>query len=172
MPQTFTCLFAGRFQPFHNGHLLVVQGMAKVCGKIIIAICSPKETGTTAADPFSVPERRDMIQRALQAKDIIPNSDVALIDVPDMPADEEWTKQVLALAGGTVHQVWTGNEWTKTCFEAAGVEVKWIKEVPGISATEIRKRMKEGGDWKSMVPDEVAASIGAIEGAARVKELK
>ena len=170
MTNKFTCVFIGRFQPFHTGHMLVVQGMVKVCGKIIIAVCSPSAK-QGATDPFTSSERRDMIQRALQANDIIPNADVTFIEISDQPTDEAWAKMILEQAGGTVHQVWTGNEWTKKCFEAAGIEVKWIKEVPGISATEVRKRMAEGGDWKAQVPEEVASSIIAIDGVDRVKKL-
>jgi nicotinamide-nucleotide adenylyltransferase len=164
----FSCLFVGRFQPFHNGHLLVVKGMTKVCGKIVLAIGSP-EKDHTADDPFTVAERREMIQRALQEENIIPNFDVSFIEVPDMSDDAEWTKRCLELAE-EVHQVWTGNEWTRNCFEAAGIEVKEIKEVPGVSATEVRRRMKAGEDWKALVPDEVARYIVEIGGVERVKK--
>ena len=169
MPTKFTCLFPGRFQPFHNGHMLVVKGMAKLCGKIVMAIGSSDKSGTPE-NPFTADERRDMIQRALQGEDIIPNFDVEFIMVPDMPSDEEWAKAVLAQAG-EVHQVWTGNPATKAPFVALGVEVKDIKPVPGLSATDVRAEMKEGGDWKSKVPEEVAASISAIDGVQRMKNV-
>jgi len=44
-------------------------------------------------------------------------------------------------------------------------------DTPGISATEVRKRIKEGGDWKKLVPDEVAATIESIEGVQRIKSI-
>ena len=164
-----TGLFLVRFQPFHNGHMLVIQGMTKMCGRIVVAICSANKSNT-ADEPFTAAERRDMMQRALQAKDIIPTCDVVFIEVPDMASDEEWVKKTLELCEGPVQQVWTGNERTKKSFEGKGLEVKWIKEVPGLSATEVRKRIKAGGDWKALVPEEVAASINAIEGVARIKK--
>lgn len=165
----FSCLFVGRFQPFHNGHLMVIKGMSKVCGKIIVAIGSP-EAQESGENPFTALERREMIQRALQGESIIPNFDVSIIEVPDVGDDEAWTKKCLELAE-TVHQAWTGNEWTKTCFEKAGVEVKAIKEVPGVSATEVRRRMKEGGDWKELVPAEVASYLVELNATERVKKL-
>ena len=165
----FSCLFVGRFQPFHRGHLLVVKGMTKVAGKVVIAIGS-SNAEKTAENPFTAAERREMIQRALQAEDIIPNFDVTIVDLPDMPDDAEWTKKCLELSE-EVHQVWTGNEATKKCFEDAGIEVKSIKEVPGISATEVRGRLKSGGDWKALLPDEVASYLSEIEAAARLKSL-
>lgn len=160
-----TCLFVGRFQPFHRGHMLVVEGMSKLCEKTVIAIGSTNKSDDE--NPFTFEERRDMIQRALQAVDIIPKHDVTFIDIPDEDSDESWTQTVLDKAG-RVDVAWTGNEWTKTCFENAGVEVKEIKEVPGISATEVRTRIKDGGDWESLVPDEIAKSIKLLDGGSRI----
>lgn len=166
---TLTCLFVGRFQPFHNGHLMVIKGMTKVCGRVVVAIGSTDKHGT-AENPFSAEERKEMMQVALQDAGIIPLFDLIFIEVPDMPSDDEWTKKALELAG-TVHMAWTGNEQTKACFEKAGIEVKVIKPVPGISATEVRKRMKEGGDWQALVPKAVADQIRTINGVERVKGL-
>lgn len=162
-----SCLFVGRFQPFHNGHLLVVEGMAKVCSKVVIAIGSPDKQWE-AENPFSAEERRDMIQRALQAQDIIPRFDVNFVNVPDEDDDEAWTKNCLELAGD-IDMIWTGNPHTKECFANSGKEIKDIKEVPGISSTEIREMMKTGGDWHLKVPPEVVASIESIDGVKRVK---
>jgi len=164
-----TCLFIGRFQPFHNSHLLVVKGMSKLCGKIVIGIGSA-EKKWTADHPFSSEERRDMIQRALQGVDIIPTFDVNFVNLPDKESDEEWATHVLELAGN-IDQIWTGNEWTKKCFEGKGVEIKNISEVPGVSGTLIRESIREEGDWVEMVPDEIVASIKSIDGVKRVKEL-
>ena len=171
MPSLFTALFIGRFQPFHNGHLLVIQGMTKVCGRIVIGIALSQEPKNTE-NPFTAAERRDMIQRALQAKDLIPTHYIVFIEIPDMPGDDAgWAQKTLELCGGPVHQVWTGNESVKKSFDGLCVEIKNIREVPGISATEVRKRIKEGGDWKKLVPDEVAATIQSIDGVERIKTL-
>lgn len=161
-----TCLFIGRFQPFHKGHLLVVKGMVQACDKIVIGIGSSETTD--AENPFTADERRDMIQRALQGEDIIPQHDVTFINVPDYKSDKEWADKCLELAG-EVSIVWTGNEDTKRCFEGHNVEIQNIKEVPDVSATEVRKRMAEGGEWKELLPKEVVASIIAIDGVDRVR---
>jgi nicotinamide-nucleotide adenylyltransferase len=163
------CLFVGRFQPFHNGHLLVVEGMTKMCSRVVIAIGSAGEK-ETAENPFSVNERKEMIQRALQGKDIIPKYDVEFVEVPDMASDADWTKHVLEKSGN-VHKLWTGNPDTKKCFEGSGLEIQTIKEIPGISGTDIRKSMKAGDDWKEKVPPEVASYMGEIGGVERVKKM-
>jgi nicotinamide-nucleotide adenylyltransferase len=167
MADANTCLFVGRFQPFHRGHLMVVKGMTKVCDKIVIAVGSCKKS-ETEDNPFTAQERMEMIQRALQEEDIIPKHDVVFIEVEDTESDEEWTQAVLEEAG-EVDTLWTGNDWTKECFEGTGVEIQEIKEVPGISATEARERMKSGGDWQDLLPDIVASYIKSIGGVKRIK---
>ncbi|MBI4599024.1 adenylyltransferase/cytidyltransferase family protein [Candidatus Uhrbacteria bacterium] len=164
-----TCLFIGRFQPFHNGHLIVLKGMVKLCKRIVIGIGSPHESGT-AESPFSSAERHDMIQRALQGVDLIPLHDISLVDMPDGEDDAAWAKRCLELAGGDVAKVWTGNAWTQKSFEAINVPVQAIKEVPGISATEVRRRMTAGEDWKKLVPPEVAEFIASVEGVERMQK--
>jgi len=143
--------------------------MTKMCSRVVIAIGSSQENNT-ADNPFSAAERREMIQRALQGVNIIPVFDVAFVEVPDMNSDEAWARNIIELAGGA-HKLWTGNDDTKRCFAGTGIEIQTIKEVPGISATDVRKRMKEGGDWKALVPPEVAAYLGEINGVERLKSL-
>ncbi len=151
-----TALFIGRFQPFHNGHLLVLGGMVKVSGKVIIAIGSSSESGTDL-NPYTAQERKEMMQRALQAKDLIPMYDINFVEVPDQEDDAKWVEHVLQIAG-PVDILWTGNEHTKQCFEGK-VEIQNIKEVPGISGTKIRELIKAGGDWQEKVPAEVFSFI-------------
>ncbi len=151
-----TCLFIGRFQPFHIGHLMVIQGMIKVCSRIVIGIGSSDKQGTPE-NPFSVNDRKEMIQRALQEENIIPMFDVEFIELPDHAEDEVWTHMVFDTCG-QIDKIWTGNEQTKICFEGK-VEIQWIKEVPGFNGTEIRTLMKKGGYWEEKVPDVVASYI-------------
>lgn len=162
-----TSLFIGRFQPFHNGHLSVLKGMVKVNDKVIIGIGSSNTHGTSD-DPFTREERREMIQRALQEENIIPIHDVTFINLPDMDEDLVWAKICLEMCENQVTTVWTGNEWTKKSFEGVGVRIQEIKEVPGISATEVRRRMKVGEDWQSLVPKIVADYIKEVNGLERL----
>ncbi|MFA6131691.1 MAG: nicotinamide-nucleotide adenylyltransferase [Patescibacteria group bacterium] len=164
-----TSLFIGRFQPFHNGHLSVLKGMAKLSGKIYIGIGSSGLHGTPD-DPFTREERREMVQRALQEVNIIPMFDVVFVNLPDMEEDVAWAKMCLELCENQVTTVWTGNEWTKKSFEGAGVKIQDIKEVPAISATEVRRRMGKGEDWKELVPPAVAEYLIEIDGTNRVKK--
>ena len=161
-----TCLFIGRFQPFHKGHLMVVQGMRKVCGRIIIGVGSP-ETPESLEHPFSVQERHEMISAALLDADI-PDADI--YDIPDTVDDAKWVEHVIKITG-PVDRVWTGNALVEQLFTAQEIQVQKIKEVPGISGTEVRARLLNGGDWDDLVPSGVAPVLRRISAATRMKEL-
>ncbi len=158
-------LFIGRFQPYHTGHHLVVQGMAKVCSKVVIAIGSSNKANTSD-DPYTAQERKEMIQAALQDEDIIPMFDIVFVEIPDIDNDEAWAQAVLD-AAGEVDVVWTGNEHTKKCFEGKK-EIKDIKEVPGISSTNIREQIKVDGDWREKVPAAIVKSVSDLGGRSRM----
>ncbi|HBR80594.1 TPA: nicotinamide-nucleotide adenylyltransferase [Candidatus Uhrbacteria bacterium] len=165
-----TSFFIGRFQPFHNGHLSVLKGMVKVSDKVIVGIGSSEKHGNPE-NPFTSGERREMIQRALQEVNVIPMYDVSFVDLPDMEEDEAWAKMCLELCENQVTKVWTGNEWTKKCFENTDVEIQNIKEVPGISSTEVRHRIAAGKSWEDLVPKAVAEYVKDIDGVSRVKKI-
>ena len=99
---------------------MVIQGMVKVCGRIIIGIGSADKSGTQE-NPFTAEQRKEMIQRALQDINIIPLFDVEFVELPDHVEDAAWTQMVLEKVG-TIDKVWTGNEKTKEClfFENSG----------------------------------------------------
>lgn len=144
-----TCIFPGRFQPFHEGHLLVVQGMVKACGNATIVICD--EGKKTEDAPFSVEKRREMITAALLAKDIM---DATIVVVRDLPNDEEWVAHVLDAVGHPSEpSVWSGREEVRAAFEAKGIHTKKVVPVPGIDGEDIRAKMRAGNaEWRKHIP--------------------
>ena len=157
-------LFIGRFQPFHLGHLSDVKLALKDFDEVIIAIGSSQESGTSD-NPFSYEERKEMIEKTLRAHKIV---DYEIIPVPDINDDEIWVDHVKRVVGD-FDMVYTGNDFTERLFKKGGMKVRGVKFIQGINATEIRKRIVEGNDWKKLVPKEVAEYIKKIEGAERVK---
>ena len=154
-------IFPGHFQPFHNGHLMVVQGMMKVSENVIIVICDGKGGGGEKF--FTVDQRREMISAALLSADIM---DATIVVVKDDESDEAWAHHVLDAAGNPADPtVWSGNEHVRKIFEAKGVATKKIVPVPGIDGAEIRKMIKEGNTvWRSKVP---AGAMDVIEDASK-----
>ncbi|PJA46976.1 hypothetical protein CO172_03415 [Candidatus Uhrbacteria bacterium CG_4_9_14_3_um_filter_36_7] len=163
-----TCLFIGRFQPFHKGHLMVLKGMVKVCGRVVIGIENPNAP-FSFENPFSFEERKEMIQRSLQDEDLIPKFNIDLIAIPDHALDKTWADQCLQTVQD-VDTIWTGNEDVKKCFEDKNVKIQMIKEVPGISSTIIREAIKNSEDWKKKVPDAVVQVIVEVGGVQRMRD--
>ncbi len=51
------------------------------------------------------------------------------------------------------------------------IDVRKIRLIAGINATEIRKRILHGNDWRELVPKEVAEYVEKVKGIDRIKEI-
>lgn len=130
---------------------MVVQGMMTSCGKAVVVICCDPD-GTSGEDAlFSTEEVREMISAALLEADIV---DANIVVVNDCHQDEEWADKILESAGDPEDpKVWSGKDDVKALFEARGVAVQNISEVPGHVGREIREMIESGNtDWRSKVP--------------------
>lgn len=136
-----TCIFPGRFQPFHEGHLLVVRGMMKVHGNATIVICDGKhEHG--ADHPFTIAQRREMISAALLSADI---TEATIADATDRATDGEWVDAVMDVAGHPQDPlVWSGKDEIRAMFDAKQIPTKKIVPVPGIDGEVIRAAIASG----------------------------
>lgn len=152
------CIFPGRFQPFHTGQLMVVQGMAKMCSKVIIAVCHHESTD----DLFTKEQVREMITGALMHAEIM---DAEIQFVSDCGDDESWAHSVVDLAHGEEVVIWSGREEIRNVFESAGYETKEIKHVPGHESEEIADLIiARNSEWRKKVPAGVVQVVdGAIE---------
>ena len=79
-------LFIGRFQPFHNAHLVDVNKILKECDEVIIAVGSSQEKNTLE-NPFSYSERKRMIESVLKKHKI---KNCKIYPVPDLYDDKKW----------------------------------------------------------------------------------
>ena len=152
-----TPFFPGRFQPFHNGHLMVIKGMMKIHGNAVVVICHGPKMGED--DILSAEEVQESISSALLDAELM---DATITLVKDESEDAKWADAVIA---STEHApdpiVWTGNEDVAVLFEKKGIPVKRVKPVPGITGKELRDMIMDGHPgWKSKVPDGVVEVIG------------
>jgi nicotinamide-nucleotide adenylyltransferase len=146
-------LFITRAQPFHLGHLKVIKWLLKKYDKVIIAIGSSQESNTDK-NPFTVEERKEMINKTLKSEKI---KKYKIVEIPDVYDDEIWVKSILEKV--KFNTVYTTNNWVKRCFEKFNITVKEHPMFGNISASEIRKRIKEGKEWKHLVPKGVVKII-------------
>ncbi len=86
-------LFIGRFQPFHKGHLAIIEEMKKDCEEIIIGIGSAQKERETD-NPLSGGERIDMIKKVLESKGV---EDYEIYPIPDLDCHPAWPHYIRSI---------------------------------------------------------------------------
>lgn len=126
--------------------------MMNSCGKAVVVICCDPDGSAGDDSIFSTEEVREMISAALLNADIVDANIAVVNDCPE--DDEEWVDKVLEAAGNPDDaKVWSGKDDVKALFEARGVEIQNISEVPGHVTSEIREMIESNNtDWRSKMP--------------------
>ena len=155
-----SALILGRFQPFHLGHLELIRAVKNRYDKIIIAVGSAQEKGTSE-NPFDKDERMDMIKLGLESAGIF-EYDMVCID--DINNDEKYVTHVESIVP-EFNVIYSGNDLVLKLFKQAGYLTKRFDYVnrEEWNGTSIRKMMLEGGEWKSMLQPEVSTFIDKIK---------
>jgi nicotinamide-nucleotide adenylyltransferase len=133
----------GRFQPFHKGHLYLIQEALKVADKAIIGIGSANVINHD--NPYPVTERIKMLDIALEEAGLkkFIESTVVIDDVPD---DDEWLKLALDKVD-EVDLIVGNNDWVNDIFEKAGYTVLRIPFYKRhiYQGTKIREKLRMNG---------------------------
>lgn len=161
-----SALFIGRFQPFHNAHLLDIKKILKEADEVIIAIGSSNEKNTLE-NPFSYNERKQMIANVLKNNKI---SNFKTYPVPDLYNDKKWVDYIQKNLP-KFDIAFSGNEWTMSCLKKHKIKIKRIKLIKGINSTIIRNMIVKCKNWRKLVPKEIADYIGKIKGVERIKRI-
>jgi len=161
-------LFIGRFQPFHNGHLLFLQHICNQYDEIIIGIGS-SQYSHTSDNPFSYDERKRMIESSLKEAGI---RNFRIVAIPDIHNPPQWVSHVVSLVDD-FDVILTNNSFTKQLFEEKGYIVKKTSliEREKYSGAHIRKQMKENTSWENLVPEPVVTILHDIHGIKRVQQI-
>ncbi len=160
-----TALFVTRAQPFHLGHLKVIEWILKKYDKVIIVIGSSQESNTEK-NPFTFEERKEMINKTLKSEGIKKDR-YDIIGIPDVHNDKAWVGMVLDEAVFDV--VFTKNFWTGGCFKKLNIPVEKHPMYNNISASKIRKKIEQSEKWENLVPLEVQKIIKRIDLRNRFK---
>jgi len=161
-------LFIGRFQPFHQGHLLLLQQLAKQYDEIIIGIGS-SQYQNTSDNPFSEAERIQMITKSLET---IHMKNYRLVSIPDIHNPPKWVDHVCSIVSN-FDLVIANNPLTRKLFSEKGFEVKGTTyfDRKRYSGKEIRRRIIEGEPWEELVPQAVCDIIKNNDGITRLKQI-
>jgi nicotinamide-nucleotide adenylyltransferase len=161
----------GRFQPFHLGHLEYLRGAAERSDEVWVGITNPdparvKEEPSDPlrhlpeSNPFTYAERLLMVTETARDERI----DVHVIPFP-VNEPELWDAYV---PRGAVQFIRHFSEWGGTKIErlrAAGYEVVVLDEgaEKEISGAEVRAALRNGDEWRTLVPAGVARVIDSLQ---------
>ena len=161
-------LFIGRFQPFHKGHLMLLQSISNQYDEIIIGIGS-SQYHNTIDNPYSEDERKKMIAKSL---DNIGINNYKIVLIPDIHNPPKWVSHVLSIVRD-FDVVISNNSFTKQLFSEKGYLVKGTPyfEKERYLGKEIRRRMINNEVWEDLVPEVAAKIIKDIDGVQRLKDL-
>lgn len=157
--------FVGRFQPFHRGHVRVVEHFADDIDSVVIGIGSA-ERSHTVRNPFTAGERAEMIYRGLTDLDIRAH----VTPVTDIESNAKWVAHVVEFCP-PFDVVYTNNPLVERLFREATHEVRDIPffDRTVYRGTEIRRRIIEEEPWDNLVPEPVRTWIDEFDGVARLR---
>lgn len=163
-------LLFGRFQPFHLGHLNIVEWALKLGFDEVVLLIGMASENYTPRNPFTAGERIEMIRLSCTDKGIPPSKTITA------------TIQTLETSIGSVYYVLsyvprveailTRNPVISKIFLDAGIKVvqpplfnreEWRGET-------IRRKIAKGDDsWKKAVTPSTASFIEEIGGVERIR---
>lgn len=166
-------LMAGRFQPFHNGHLALARQALGQCGELVIVIGSA-QFNFLEKDPFTAGERMLMIHEALREA----GADLSRCYIVPVPNDENNARWLANLRSQVppFDAIYSGNEFVAHLASAqdpslAVLKPDFIREKE-YNGTNIRSLISSGGkDWERLVPPAVARLIVQVGGVERMRML-
>ncbi|MGQ4873284.1 MAG: nicotinamide-nucleotide adenylyltransferase [Promethearchaeia archaeon] len=163
-------LFLGRFQPFHLGHLYVIEKILQKFEKIKIGIGS-SQISRTINDPFTVEERKQFIHSTLN--ELGYKNRYEIYEIPDIFNSEKWVDHVVSIVG-KFDVVYANSEWVRLLFEKKNFVVgeKLKKDMENYNASKIRKYIAENNiEWERLVPETVKNLIYKFDGINLIKNL-
>lgn len=164
-------VFIGRFQPFHRGHVSVMEHAAGFADSAVILVGSAFRA-STPKNPLSFSERAEMIAQIL--RDLpVPVTVLPLVDTlyddaawgANVRAAIDWHIQSSGLAGADVHVVLTGYEKDKS-----SAYVRWfpdwgwngapplLQDGATVNATQLRAALYAGAPLETAALSDVYGS--------------
>jgi len=163
---TSASVFIGRFQPFHLGHLAMINQCNT--DTLYIGIGS-SQYHHLLQNPFTYDERKTMIKLALKNRLNIKYDIYAIPDIHDPPNWVDHVKRILP----PFTTVITNNDFTATLFKEQGYQIQcpgFVKR-SNYAGKIIRKHMVNEKKWQHLVPNEVVIYLEKINAPERIKTL-
>ena len=157
-------LVVGRFQPLQLGHLKMIEYVAQRSSYLTIGIGSCNSE-SSKQNPFTAEEREDMLRQSLTIE-----TPYEFRRIPDFGDGVKWVSWIRQNITFDVFYTNSANE--RGIFESAGLKVEEIPffERERYSATEVRKRILEGGNWAELMPHGAVKVMSSIDGEHRMRK--
>lgn len=182
-PTVVHAVWAGRFQPFHLGH---VSFLDRICltfdGPIVVAVIASSTSEPSdaysaeanlqhrvAKNPLTTWERLMMIRIYLEEKGL--TNRIIPIGIPR--PDTYWSmvrgfyppKRVLCFSDRNTFETQKVEHW-----RSMGEAVRVFPSEVGTSGTEFKEIVRSRGDWRALLPSETVEYFLSIDGPARFAE--
>lgn len=142
MKYTKTAVFLWRFQPFHIGHMSIVDKIFKNDYERLLMVIGSAEKSGTDENPWTLQEREEII-RASVPLELQEKIDILWLD--DVPDDDVWCENLKRLTSNIeTLTLFTGNQWVRDICERHGITTDWIIPTIDISGTKIREMIRKG----------------------------
>ncbi len=168
MKEITRSLIFGRFQPFHLGHLKVVEWALDDFEELVILVGMADESHTLK-NPFTAGERIWMIREALKSEGV-DLSRIITATAPTMSVYVGNAYHIIKLVP-EVKTLITRNPLVGQVFRGAGIGVieppTFNREI--YRGKVIRERILRGEKWEDLVPEKVAEIIKEIGGEERIR---
>jgi len=159
--------YIGRFQPYHDGHHRMVTEIADEVDELVLGIGSAGDSHAPR-NPFTAGERVMMVTKSVVDLDIT----TYVVPIEDLDRNSVWVSHVQSMSPA-FDIAYSNNPLVIQLFSEAGVEVRqspmFNRDV--LEGTELRQRMIEGGDWRSLVPTAVVDVIEEVGGIERIQRV-
>ena len=160
-------LILGRFQPFHLGHLRLIEAVNDDNLEPIICIGSAQE-GRTKDNPFTTEERRIMVEDVVNRLDC----EYRIYEIPDVNNNDLYVSHLETFVPD-FDTVYSGNSLVLKLFKATGYRIV-MPEMVNRDVWEgaaIRQAMMEDDEWETAVPPQIVDIIHDLNVIEKLQNL-
>jgi nicotinamide-nucleotide adenylyltransferase len=145
----------------------MVEEIAEQVDELVLGIGSAGDSHTPR-NPFTAGERVMMVTKSVAEFEL----PTYVVPIEDLERNSVWVSHVRSMSPA-FDVAFSNNPLVIRLFEEAGVEVRqspmFRREI--LEGSELRERMIDGEEWRSLVPDPAAAVIEECGGVERIQQV-